>query len=107
MSWCVLDMDDGLLREVKTRKEAVEWAVGLHGSKVLERHSYGPGAFQYVIGYPGEDRAHSVFIERRDVATKRGGWDLDQEALYPLYDEPYRRVERESGTEPLSEGDAR
>ena len=49
----------------------------------------------------------SVFIERRDVATKRGGWDLDQEALYPLYDEPYRRVERESGTEPLSEGDAR
>jgi hypothetical protein len=94
-SWLVLDMDDGLLRREPSRTAAVQWYKGLTGSKVIARHSYGPGAYEYICGFGSEDRDSGKFIEREDVAASRGGWDLSRSPLYPYEDRPYERVERQ------------
>lgn len=92
MTWLVLDMDEGLLRACNTRKEAVTWARGFTGGEVLERHNYGPGVYEYRIGYRGEDDATSLFIERRDKAIL-GGWDVNKTPAYPYPNHPYESKE--------------
>jgi hypothetical protein len=87
-------MDDGLLRREPSRAAAVTWATSLTGDRVLERHTYGPGRYEYVIGLPGEDHTECWFIEREDVATADGGWNVGQEPLYPNVDQPFERVAR-------------
>jgi hypothetical protein len=66
--WLVLDMDDGVLGAFKTRKEAVdEFAWG----RVLKRHCYSPGAYEYITGYDDSDCV-DFFVERSDVAVNNG-----------------------------------
>lgn len=92
--WLVLDMDDGLLRREPTRRAALAWFMDhCDAPKVISRHRYGPGAYDYRVGSDPED-AVSAFIEREDVAP-RGGWDPQQPALYPLDDKPHEQVERQ------------
>jgi len=93
--WLVLDMDDGVLRREPTRADALEW--WMHHSdapKVLERHTYGPGTYSYVVGYDKEDNSGSIFIERSDRAP-RGGWNIHQLPLYPSDKNPHVSIYRE------------
>lgn len=94
MTWFVLDMDDGLLRREPTRRAAVDWCKHMGGPKVIKRHQYGPGAYEYVCGYDEQDHDGGKFIEREDAAAKHG-WDVSQAPLYPYDDRPYERAERE------------
>ncbi len=88
-------MDDGILRQELTRKAAVEWLKGLScGDKVLARHQYRPGDYEYRVGSNDQDRL-SAWIVRSDQ-LHHGGWPVDQPALYPHKDSPYDRVEREA-----------
>jgi len=84
--WYVLDMDQGVLRKEPTRKAALKWWMDLQGTgKVLRRHPFGPGAYEYVTGFEGggeDDTCGGIFIECEDAAL-RGGWSLDVEPLYP------------------------
>lgn len=83
--WLVLDMDDGVLRREPSRRAAVAWFQGFTlTDTVRERHQYGPGAYEYIVGVAGGDPEENrgAFIERVDAA-RRGGWDVDQQPLYP------------------------
>lgn len=92
--WLVCDMDDGVLRREPTRKAALRWWMRLQDApRVLERHTYGPGSYDYTVGYSAEDNAGSVAIIRADVA-EYAGWDLGQTPLYPSADEPFEPVDR-------------
>lgn len=91
--WLVFDMDDGLLRRAETRALAVQWAIRIFGGRVLRRHTYGPGAYDYYIGRRGEDCGVNVFIERTANAV-RSGWDIHQQPLYPYAARPAEFVER-------------
>lgn len=103
--WFVCDMDDGILRQEPTRKDAVEWLKMRFGPRVLERHKYGPGDYEYIIGYGDYDRS-SAFVIRSD-RVEASGFSLDQPAMYPEKDKPHEAA-RESGKEPLRyEGDAK
>lgn len=94
MQWFVLDMDKGVLRKEDTRKAALKWFMRHEGAaKVIKRHSYGPGAYEYHVGHSSDDYS-GAFIEREDAA-RGGGWKVDQAALYPCKDEPFKFVARE------------
>jgi hypothetical protein len=88
--WLVLDMDEGVLRREPTRRAAVDWMTSHDGGSVLSRHCSGPGAYEYTIGYPGEDRASNHFVERLDAAV-RAGWDrcFPVPDKYPYPDRPH------------------
>ena len=93
MTWLVLDMDDGVLRREPSRKAAVEWFMGhCDASRVLSRDHYRPGAYGYHVGHKPDDSTYA-FIEHV-TAAGRGGWDIDQPALYPHEDKPHEYVER-------------
>lgn len=93
--WLVLDMDEGLIRREPSRKAAVAWCTGRSGIKVLSRHCFRPGAYQYTFGWPGEDSGFGHFIEHEDAA-RDGGWEcLDDEAKYPHADDPYQQRDDE------------
>ena len=93
--WLVLDMDDGLLRREPTRKDALQWWMRLQGeTKVLERHTYGPGAYSYITGTSPNDNSGTIFIETEEAARRSGGWNPDQPALYPIEDDPFNMVDR-------------
>lgn len=97
MDWLVLKMDDGVLRRERTRAAAVRWWKRHQGhSRVLRRHKYRAGAYQYVTSGDNPHEASSVFIEREDVAPA-GGWDVSQRPLYPHATEPFARVDRAGG----------
>ena len=72
--WLVLDMDEGVLRREPTRRAAVDWIIARDGGNVLRRHCSGPGAYEYTIGYAGDDGTSNYFVERLDAAV-RAGWD--------------------------------
>lgn len=88
--WLILAMDEGVLRREPTLIAARAWMTGLFDGIVLSRHSYGPGAYEYTIGYRGEDSASSAFVERLESAVA-GGWDdwLAIPDKYPFPDRPY------------------
>lgn len=92
--WYVGSMDEGILRVEGSRAAAVEWGKGLHGPRVIERHCYGPGSYDYVLGYDREDHGGGLGIVRED-ALVAAGFDPEQPALYPNADDPYERVDRE------------
>jgi hypothetical protein len=71
--WLVLDMDVGVVGAFESRRAAVkEFASG----PVIKRHSYGPGAYEYLTGWP--DDSYGFFVEREDAAS--AGWDWAIEA---------------------------
>lgn len=86
--WLVLDMDEGVLRREPTRRAAVDWMRGYSGGQVLWSHRYGPGAYEYTVGFPGEENGFSAFVERTEHA-RVAGWPVDTEAMYPHADDPY------------------
>ena len=90
--WYVCDMDEGVLRIESTRRDAVIWAINHDGGKVLWRHKYGPGSYDYMIGFRGEDANTSVAIVRED-RLKAYGLDTPPPEISPLYphrNEPHR-----------------
>ncbi|MFC9973518.1 hypothetical protein ACFVH6_21750 [Spirillospora sp. NPDC127200] len=91
--WLVCDMDDGVLRREPTRAAARAWWLSHEGAaRVIARHRYMPGSYEYIVGQNVEDCA-SAFIVRSDVAHL-GGWDPHQAPLYPHADDPFKRVVR-------------
>lgn len=93
--WLVCDMDEGLLRAERTRTAAVAWLCTHRGGKVLARYTYGPGNYEYSVG-AADDDATSAFIVRRDQLA-RCGWDPEQQPLYPVAEDPFEEVDRDSG----------
>jgi hypothetical protein len=88
--WLVLDMDEGVIRREPSRRQAVAWILSHIGGKVLRRHSYGPGAYEYSIGANAEACA-GCFVERLDVAMANGWGDWFQiPDLYPDPERPHR-----------------
>jgi hypothetical protein len=71
--WFAIDMDDGILHQAPTRREVVEWCrhnIGI-GGRVLERHCYGPGSYDYYIGTDRND-CDSVAVMREDALPYYG-----------------------------------
>jgi hypothetical protein len=94
MPWLVHDVDDGVLRVAPTRQAAVEWASSLaEASKVLERHQYGTGRYEYVFTDSDGDICGNYGIVRADVAHL-AGFDATQQPLYPFPDDPFEMVDR-------------
>lgn len=93
-AWYVCDMDDGIIRVEDTKSAALAWAKGRSGGNVLPgRKRTSDGFYEYYIGTDEYDR-RQVWIARGDAALRAGFDDLDQAPLYPVKDDPYKRVER-------------
>jgi len=88
--WLVLDMDEGVIRREPTRRAAVAWMLEHCGGRVLSRHTYGPGAYEYHVGDPAEGNAVCYFVERLARAV-RSGWDwwFEIPDAYPYPDRPH------------------
>jgi len=94
MPWLVHDVDEGVLRVEPTRQAAVDWASSLaEASKVLERHHYGTGGYEYVLGDSDGDICGNFNIVRADLAHL-GRIDATQQPLYPFPDDPFEQVDR-------------
>lgn len=100
LPWCVLNMDQGLIRREATRAAAVKWCGRQYDGQVLERHCYGPGAYAYTFGYPNGNSSEFLSIEREDVARAQGWGDvLGSVAMYPHVDDPHQQREGRSTDE--------
>jgi hypothetical protein len=94
MPWLVYDADEGVLRVEPTRQAAAAWASSLaEATKVLERHRYGSGAYEYVFGDSGGDICGNFIIIRADLAHITH-YDATQQPLYPFPDDPFEQVDR-------------
>lgn len=84
----VCDMDQGVLRRERTRRAAVAWVIDhVGGGKVLARHRYGPGSYEYRVGVSQED-CSSWFIEMEESARHSGFAGIDR-PLYPFVGKPH------------------
>lgn len=97
--WLVVDMDQGLLRRERTRRAALRWCMGMGGyNHVISRHRYGPGAYEYRVGFsttfPGDTDTDTWSIERVPRARRAGFAGVDGPPLYPYADEPYTQDEQ-------------
>lgn len=91
--WFVCDMDDGVLRAEPTRTAAVKWWLQFNcAERVIARHTYAPGYYDYVVSQNDYDPADAAIV-RADRMDHYGG-DPAQVPLYPIRDEPFQRVER-------------
>jgi hypothetical protein len=91
MRWYVCDMDHGVLRVECSRRAAVEWWMNdQDASKVIERHTYGPGFYSYVVGNDGEDCADATIV-REDKLPRYGITTppSEIEPLYPFKNQPH------------------
>lgn len=88
--WLVADVDEGVLRRCRTRREAVRWMMGLfEATKVLQRIQNGPGFYEYFVSTADETWCgDEAYVMRVDVA-KAHGFDPDAPARYPHVDDPY------------------
>jgi hypothetical protein len=94
MPWIVHDVDDGVLRVEPTRKAAIAWASSLaEATKVLERHRYASGGYEYVFGDSDGDVCGNYNIVRADLAYI-AHIDATQQPLYPFPDDPFEQVDR-------------
>lgn len=94
MPWIVHDVDEGVLRVEPTRKAAIAWASSLaEASKVLERHRYGSGSYEYVFGDSGGDVCGNYIIVRADLAHI-AQIDAVEQPMYPFPDDPFEMVDR-------------
>lgn len=86
-------MDDGVLRIEPTRRAALAWTIEHGGGKVLKRHTYGPGFYDYIVGVPGEDWGASVAIVREDCLDwywgPNGPKPEEIRPRYPYADRPH------------------
>lgn len=83
MKWFAADMDDGVLYVGRTRTEVVEWCrshIGV-GGKVLERHTYRPGMYDYWIGTDKDD-CDTVSVVREDILFGPYGLSPEHRAKY-------------------------
>lgn len=85
--WLILQMDHGVIRREATRRAAVAWMTGFDGGRVLFRHCYAPGSYEYHVGR--DDDATGYFVEREDRASAVGWWGLELPDAYPFPDRPY------------------
>lgn len=69
--WLVFDMDEGMLHVAPSRRAAVK-RYCVDESEVVGRYTYGPGAYEYGFGMPGEDNGRQLWIYRADVAMRVG-----------------------------------
>lgn len=91
--WLIFDMDEGLLRREPSFRKAVDWCKEQAcGAPVIHRTRLPDGGYEYTLGYPGEGRASTFWLETEESATA-GGWLL-AEPLYPHADRPHEYVER-------------
>lgn len=80
--WFVCDMDDGVLRREASRETALAWWLSHNDTtRILARHSFGPGSYEYRVGTDSENGA-SAWIVREDRMAS-GGWNAEQDPLYP------------------------
>lgn len=98
--WYVCDMDDGVLRIERTRREAVAWwKTHTDSNTVLARYTYRSGYYSYRVGVRGEPESGSeIAIVREDLlsayglAIPAGGVG----AIAPVF--PYRDRPHEPGS---------
>jgi hypothetical protein len=98
MRWYVCDMDEGVLRVELSRRAAVDWWMSDQcASQVIERHTYGPGFYDYLVGYDRDDCA-STAIVREDKLTRYGITTppSEIEPLYPFADRPHEAREAQA-----------
>lgn len=90
-TWFVGDMDEGVLVHRPTRREAVTWLLDHEcASRVVQRHAYGRGAYDYLVADDTE-QVGSGFIARLDHAEDHG-FDPDQPPLYADPAHPHERT---------------
>jgi hypothetical protein len=91
MTWYIGDMDDGIVLVRPTRQECVRWALDdALATRVIERHTYGPGRYEYTVAGDDPQDCTSYFVARLDRADV-DGFDPDQP---PLYGDPAHPHER-------------
>ena len=94
MTWAVADMDEGILRREPSRQAALRWVLDHHcTNRVLRRHAYGPGAYEYRVGADMEDGSEAFIVREDQLASH--GYDPEQVSLYPLPKDPHQRVDRQ------------
>ncbi|MDT8913522.1 hypothetical protein [Amycolatopsis sp. PS_44_ISF1] len=95
MRWYVCDMDDGVLRVESSRRDAVEWwKCDQIATDVIERHTYGPGFYDYLVGDSREDAARAAIVcedklPRYGITTPPS----QIQPLYPCKDRPHEARE--------------
>lgn len=91
-AWCVADMDDGILIVRPTRRECVQWAKDASmATRVIARHAYGDGAYEYTVAADDPEDCASYFIGTLDAAEAHG-WARGQEPLYGDPENPHLRT---------------
>lgn len=95
MRWFVLDMDEGALRIEASRGDAVRWWKDHQCTdKVVERYTYGPGYYDYVVGNSIDDSADAAIV--REDKLGRYGINTPPDEIQPLFpyrDKPHERRE--------------
>lgn len=99
MTWAVADMDEGILVVLPTRKACVQWAQDeALATRVLQRHSYGGSAYEYVVAGDDPQDASAYFIGTL-AAVAHHGWDPSQQPVYGDPERPHERTRREDDDE--------
>jgi hypothetical protein len=94
MPWLVYDVDDGVLRVEPSRQAAVDWASSFaDAAKIMERHEYSTGHYEYVFADSDGDICGNFIIVRADVAHV-AHIDAVQPPVYPFPDDPFEEVDR-------------
>lgn len=99
-TWLVCHMDDGVLRREQTDAAARHWFRDWASAAEPAAGRYGPGDHEGQQAGEGQETITAAWIVRADRA-ELGGWDKDQDPLYPLDDQPFERFDRV--TEPEAE----
>lgn len=69
--WVVATMDAGVLHRAATKRACLGWLAG-NAAPVLSRRCLGSGEYEYVTGYPGEDRGYVWWVMTRERALANG-----------------------------------
>lgn len=86
MKWYVIDMDEGLLKVERLRRDAVAWLMDHHlADRVVERHQYAEGNYEYKVGSGDPYDSDSAFILREDKLERYFGHKPTEEDLTPRY----------------------
>jgi hypothetical protein len=93
MQWYVCDMDDGVLRVEPSRRAAVEWwKTDQDAPNVIERFTYGPGYYGYLVGPSAEEAASAAIVREDKLAVY--GITTPATQIQPLYPYPDRPRDR-------------
>lgn len=80
--WYVRNFDgDVRLGPFERQRDAVKGILLHTGALILQRRKYGPGDYEYIVGFEGADRAATWMVVSQRAASFR---DLTTDAGYPL-----------------------